>query len=189
MLTDTICTICEGEIRQNQDVFDPKQTEDAYISRIGQKTAEFIAISCKLGATVAGLESKDAELLYNYGYYLGIAFQMTDDILDITATAEQIGKPAGSDLRQGIITMPVLYALEHSSCKDELKNIILAKDMSNSNIDRCLAIVKETCAIEYSYQQVESYLQRAQGSLPVFVAGEVRKDLQEVADFVGLRKY
>ncbi len=189
ILTDSICAICEGEISQASDLFNPRQTEDAYLNRIGKKTAGFIAASCELGALAAGLPAADVAALRQYGHAIGMAFQITDDILDVTASTEQIGKPAGNDLRQGVLTLPVIYALANSPRKSELAELIAARDMAAAKLAGGLAIVRETDAVEYSYRRVSQYLAAARGALPASLAADVRSALVDIADFVGLRKY
>ena len=188
-LTDVVCRICEGEILQSNSAFNPDQTEEQYLSRLAQKTADFIAVSCELGGISAGLNSADIDALREYGYAIGMAFQLTDDLLDVTASAEQIGKPVGNDLRQGILTLPVLYALQHSPERAELREIILSKEMPEAKVARGLTIVHGSEAVEYSYQKVAAYLQQARNVLPETLNPSVHSTLLSVADFVGLRKY
>lgn len=189
ILTDVISTMCEGEIVQLQEAFNPEQNEADYRLRVAQKTAEFIAASCELGALSGRMEHSEVAQLREYGYSIGMAFQITDDILDFTASAEQIGKPVGNDLRQGIVTLPVIYALKNSPDRAELRRIIVNQAMADDDVKRGLAIVQATDAIEYSYAQVHKYLQHARNSLPATLNGPVRQALLSVADFVGLRKY
>ncbi|MDF2873678.1 polyprenyl synthetase family protein [Sporomusa sp.] len=189
ILTDVICTMCEGEIVQLKESFNPDQDEADYRLRVAQKTAEFIAASCELGALSGHMEPAEVAQVREFGYAIGMAFQITDDILDFTASAEQIGKPVGNDLRQGIVTLPVIYALRNSPYHDELRSIVIKQAMSDSDVKRGLEIVHATDAIEYSYAQVHKYLQHARNSLPVTLNAPVRESLLAVADFVGLRKY
>ncbi len=189
ILTDVICTMCEGEIVQLKESYNSEQDEADYRLRVAQKTADFIAASCELGAISGGLDENDVIQVREYGYAIGMAFQITDDILDITASAEQLGKPVGNDLRQGIVTLPVIYALKTSPHCDELRSIITKQNMSDNDVKRGLEIVHQTDAIEYSYGQVNKYLQHARNILPVTLNSPVRESLLAVADFVGLRKY
>lgn len=189
VLTDVICSLCEGELIQNKDTFNPDQCEDQYLVRIAKKTADFIAASCELGGMTADLSETEIDALRKFGYSIGMAFQITDDILDITASSEQIGKPAGNDLRQGIVTLPVIYALENSVHSDELRKIILERNDTPEAIKRGLKIIHETQAIEYSYQRVADYLSEARSVLPPSIPVDIRECLLSVADFVGLRKY
>jgi len=189
ILTDVISNMCEGEIVQLREAFNADQDEADYRLRVAQKTADFIAASCEIGALYGGLDERDVVQVREYGYAIGMAFQITDDILDITASAEQLGKPVGNDLRQGIVTLPAIYALKTSPCRDELRNIVVNQNMSDEEVSRGLEILHETGAVEYSYAQVNNYLQHARNSLPKTLNGPVRQALIAVTDFVGLRKY
>lgn len=189
VLTDVICSMCEGEINQNRSTFNADQAESDYLGRIAQKTADFLAASCELGALSANLSSGEVQAFREYGYSLGMAFQITDDILDITSSSEELGKPVGNDLRQGIVTLPVIYALEHSAHKAELRDIVQTSNMSEEKIKRGLEIIHETDAIEYSYNRVADYLKKACNVIPDSVILEHKEAFIAVADFVGLRKY
>ena len=189
VLTDVICSMCEGEINQNRSTFHADQVENDYFGRIAQKTADFIGASCELGALAAALPSNEVQAFRKYGYSLGMAFQITDDILDITASEEQLGKPVGNDLRQGIVTLPVIYALNNSPHRAELREIVSTPDMSEEKIKRGLAIIQKTEAVEYSYSRVADYLKTARSIIPESVDIEHKEAFIAVADFVGLRNY
>jgi heptaprenyl diphosphate synthase len=189
ILTAAICAICEGEISQAKDLFDPAQTEDDYLARIDNKTAGFIAASCELGALTAGLPKDDAQALRQYGYAVGMAFQIIDDILDVTASSEQVGKPVGNDLRQGVLTLPVIYALRHSPRREELRQIVASRNMTDEQVRKGLAAVHATDAVEYCYRRVSDYLASARRVLPASLPAQAHRSLTEIADFVGLRKY
>ena len=188
-LSDVICSLSEGEIIQNSEAFDPKQTEEEYAERIAKKTAYFIAASCELGAIVAKHSAAEIEALKEYGYCLGMAFQVTDDILDITASSEQLGKPAGNDIVQGMVTLPVIRALAVSEHKEELAEIVATRGMSADMVKRGLELIKATDAIEYSYNRVDEYLNRAKEVLPTNLPADIRKTFEEVVDFVGKRNF
>ena len=188
-LSDVICSLSEGEIIQNSEAFDPKQKEEEYAERIAKKTAYFIAASCELGAIVAKHSAAEIEALKEYGYCLGMAFQVTDDILDITASSEQLGKPAGNDIVQGMVTLPVIRALAVSEHKEELAEIVATRGMSADMVKRGLELIKATDAIEYSYNRVDEYLNRAKEVLPMNLPVDIRKTFEEVVDFVGKRNF
>lgn len=189
VLAELICAMSEGEINQSQSAYDALQTEEQYGLRIAQKTADFIAVSCQLGAMSAGLSPQAVADFREYGYSLGMAFQITDDILDMTATSEQLGKPAGHDLRQGMVTLPVIYALRESAAREELATIVVKKEMTDDEAQRGLAIIRDCGAVEYSYRRVDEYLARARGILTPHVSEEFGKTFIEIADFVGKRDY
>lgn len=188
-LSEVICSLSEGEIIQNSEAFDPKQTEEEYAERIAKKTANFIAASCELGAIVAKHSELNIEALKEYGYCLGMAFQITDDILDIVASSEQLGKPAGNDIVQGMVTLPVIRALAVSEHKEELATIVATRGMSPEMVKRGLELIRATDAIDYSYNRVDQYLQRAKDVLPAELPEDIRKTFEEVVDFVGTRKF
>lgn len=189
VLSDVVSSMCEGELMQEHDLYDYSQSEEQYFSRTAKKTADFIAASCQLGAFVAGYSRERSNSLHRYAHSLGVAFQLTDDILDIISTSQQLGKPAGNDLKQGNITLPVIYAMKCSPRRDELKHIIASRDLSGDRLEKCLAIVREGEAVDYSFKQVYHYLKQAQEALPPDLDSEVRSALLAVADFIGLRKY
>lgn len=188
-LTEVVCAVCEGEIIQNKTIFDVSQTEADYLDRLAKKTADFIAVSCELGAKSAGLGAGEVDALRTFGYDIGMAFQLTDDILDVTASEEQVGKPVGNDLRQGIITLPVIYALQNSPRREELREMIAARDMTEENIRLALKIVKEAGAVQYAYKKTDDYLKHSLSVLPSCLSEHVRQALHNVVEFIGMRKY
>ena len=117
ILANTMVELCVGEIEQIKDKFNFEQNLRIYFRRIKRKTALLIASSCQLGAITAGVDEKIHQKLFKFGYYVGMSYQIIDDILDFTASEEELGKPAGSDLLQGNITLPVLYCDERPCFK------------------------------------------------------------------------
>ena len=110
-LAQLVGNLSVGEIIQDKQMYKAARDEADYYARIQKKTADFLEICCELGALVGGMDAAAAAKLAAYGHAIGMAFQITDDLLDILETSEQIGKPAGNDIRQGIVTLPVLRAL------------------------------------------------------------------------------
>src|SRR5699024_7197485 len=128
LLSKTLVKVVEGEISQIEYKYQVDQQLKDYLRRIKRKTALLIATSCKLGAIAAGVPMKQANQLYRYGYNVGMSFQIIDDILDVTASPEELGKPTGNDLIQGNITLPVYYAMNDDSFLIELKRVFKYKD-------------------------------------------------------------
>lgn len=189
ILSDIICDLSEGEIIQNKETFKASDNKAEYYERIAKKTANFIAASCELGGIVAGMSKDECKALWEYGYSIGMAFQITDDILDITATSQQIGKPAGNDILQGIVTLPVIHALSVSPDAEELRKIVATRDMTPEMLSRGLSIVHDTDAIEYSYRKVSEYLEQARMVLPESVPQEIRQSFCCIADFIAMREF
>jgi heptaprenyl diphosphate synthase len=111
LLARTIATLCDGQIRDVAASGRTDHTEDAYMEIIGRKTAALIATSSRLGGMLSDAPAETVERLEDFGLALGMAFQLSDDIMDIISTEEELQKPPGQDIREGVYTLPVLYAL------------------------------------------------------------------------------
>lgn len=188
-LSELVCNLSVGEIIQNEMIYKASRDLDAYYERIQKKTADFLEICCELGAVVGGLDPADAKALAQYGHAIGMAFQITDDILDILQTEEQIGKPAGNDIRQGIVTLPVIRALSVSSDAKELETIVTNRKMTDEDVRRALAIVRETDGVDFAMKRADDYLAHAKEILPASLPKEVREAYEMVADFIGDRDF
>ncbi len=189
ILSDAVSSMCEGEIIQTHYMFNPDLTEEDYLNLIAKKTADFMAVTCQLGGMSAGLLTDEVAALRRFGYLIGMAFQITDDILDLTASAPQLGKPVDNDLRNGIFTLPLIRTLQASSQRAVLRNIISQRTFSEQDLQQCLRMIHDTDAVEYSYGLAKSYLDQARQILPLVVNGDIRAAILTVADFIELRKY
>lgn len=189
LLAKTLVKVCVGEIEQIKDKYNWDQNLRDYLRRIRRKTALLIATSCKLGAIASGIPEKDANKLYNYGYYIGMSYQIIDDILDFTSTEKELGKPAGNDLLQGNITLPVLIAM-----KDKSFYALLRKTFSNpgsvatSDFNHLLESLKNTNAIEASYKISNQYLQKALLELDTLPDHKAKVTLENIAKYIGKRR-
>jgi heptaprenyl diphosphate synthase len=115
ILASTIAELCQGQVLELQRLYDVSRDEDAYFGSIAGKTASLMATACRIGAIVGGLDRPAVDSLTAYGTHVGMIFQIVDDVLDLTATDEELGKPSGLDLAEGIYTLPVIYTLRSSS--------------------------------------------------------------------------
>jgi heptaprenyl diphosphate synthase len=115
LLADTIGELCRGQVLELQHLFDVSRSEEDYASAIEGKTASLFATSCRIGGMVSGVDEPTLDALTRFGHHLGMCFQIVDDILDLTASDEALGKPAGQDLVEGIYTLPVIYAMEENA--------------------------------------------------------------------------
>lgn len=189
-LSKTLVQVVEGEIDQIEDKFNLNQNLRDYLRRIKRKTALLIATSCKLGAIASGASYDQAKQLYRYGYNVGMSFQIIDDILDFTASPEELGKPTGSDLIQGNITLPVLCAMENEKFLHELTRIFENEDSVNEqNISYILDRLHETDAISKSYELSNLYLQKALNSLDTLQNNKAKRTLQTIASIIGKRRF
>lgn len=189
ILSNAIVEVCIGEIEQLKDKFQWDQNLRNYLRRIKRKTALLIATSCKLGAIASGLSEKEAKKLYLYGYYIGMSYQIIDDILDFTSTEKQLGKPVGNDLLQGNITLPVLYAMRRSPSfyKKLMDAFQEPENVSKRAMEELIEELKATNAIEYSYKLSNLYLKKALFVLNGLPNGKAKKTLEDIAKFIGKR--
>ena len=189
VLAATSVNMCEGEIQQIASSFDVKQNLKNYLYRINRKTAMLIAASAQLGAVACGAPKSIHLPLYQYGHGVGMAFQITDDILDLIADQQKLGKPIGSDLREGIITLPVIYALGCAKEKDRLRELVAKPDKSENEMQEAIQIITGSGAIGRSFELVGKYINKAKQALNELPDIPTRMTLSHAADFVGIRKY
>ncbi|MDF2788956.1 MAG: heptaprenyl diphosphate synthase [Neobacillus sp.] len=187
ILANTIVEVSIGEIQQIKDKYRFNQNLRDYLRRIKRKTALLISASCQLGAIAADVEESIHQKLYLFGYYVGMSFQIIDDILDFTSSEEELGKPAGSDLLQGNITAPALYAMENETISLEIEKV--HQDMEPAQIQKIIRLIKESDAIEKSIALSDMYLDKALAVLEGLPANKAKKTLRDIAKFIGRRKY
>ena len=188
-LADLVCNLSVGEIIQDHAVYQASRGMADYYERIQKKTADFLEICCDLGAMVGGMDREEMKKLAEYGHCIGMAFQITDDLLDIEQTAETIGKPAGNDIRQGIVTLPVIRALETSPDAEKLERIVTDMEMTDEMVERALEIVKATDGVDFAKAKADEYLARAKAALPEGLPDAIREAYEMVADFIGDRDF
>jgi heptaprenyl diphosphate synthase len=190
ILANTMVEVCRGEIEQIRDLYRINPSVKRYFHRIKRKTALLMAISCQLGALVCQAPPKLVNQLYLYGYYVGMAFQMIDDVLDFTGTEKVLGKPAGSDIKQGNVTLPVVYALHQQSEVDTAPVIAyLQTKGQEGELAEVLEIIKRAGGIEYTTELAKRYLQKAIDILEQLPPIHQRDLLREVTEFVLARSY
>jgi len=191
ILSGALVQMSLGEMEQIRDFFNVRQTVRRYLLRIRRKTALLIAISCELGAIAAGASPSVSSLLYRFGYNVGMAFQIADDILDLCGTKEILGKPPGSDLRQGNITLPVLYALQEEAVRGPLLERIAEIQKSGGEADSSAAVqlVRESGGIARAEALADKYVAKALKALAQLPDLPEKKNLEEIARFVVRRSY
>ena len=148
-----------------------------------------IAVSCQLGALLTPASSREVAAFQKYGYYLGMAFQVTDDILDCVASSEVLGKPTGSDVRQGIITLPAIYALRFSPHRQELHQWLSSPEECVKRNDAILDLIIDAGGIDYAHYVAQYYAEKAKRQLQFLPQKPITKNLEEIADFISHRDY
>jgi len=146
LLATTIGKLCEGQVRELAQTFDVTRSEESYLLSIAGKTAALMATSCRIGALTAGIERAGVDALTSYGERVGMVFQIVDDILDVVATDEELGKPAGNDLVEGVYTLPVIRALAATGESDGLRKL-LGAPLERHEVDEVRALIRSNGAV------------------------------------------
>ncbi len=191
LFSDTVATVCEGTIMEMMTAGRIDLATKSYFEKISHKTACLIAACCKGGAIVSQASHEEIDLLYEYGMNLGIAFQIIDDILDYTEDQETIGKPAGNDLRQGMVTLPLIYALQEQSPNgryQEVQNVLNGTTHREEDIRAVVNWVVTGSGVQRSFTDADTYANKAREALAHFPFTQDRQVLDELINFVVTRK-
>ena len=187
LFSDTVATVCEGTIMEMMTTGRTDLTVEAYYEKIQRKTACLIAACSKGGAIVSHASNEEIELLRIYGMNLGIAFQIIDDILDYTQDQSTIGKPAGNDLRQGMVTLPLIYALQNSLAnghQPQVQTLLNSQEKNEQDILDVLNWVAHSNGIEQALADAQSYADKAREAIHHFPTSPDRDHLDNLIDFV-----
>jgi octaprenyl-diphosphate synthase len=178
----------EGELLQIQKLGRPV-SEAEYHDLIFRKTACLFSVSMQLGATLAGSTPMLEEALANYGRAVGMAFQIVDDVLDLTATEDVLGKPVASDLREGKTTLPVIHSLHHGSDADrEIIHWVLEDGgFIRTSSEHVQEILHRNGSVEYAMAAADRYAEIAREALTSLEDSEFKRALLWVPDFVVAR--
>ncbi|MEH6631066.1 MAG: polyprenyl synthetase family protein [Halopseudomonas aestusnigri] len=170
ILSDASAIIAEGEVQQLMTSNDLETDRDAYLEVISGKTAILFAASCRLGAVVAERPKVEEEALENYGQFLGIAFQLVDDILDYSAKQAALGKTVGDDFREGKMTLPIILAFERASDEEKIfwTRVIEKLEQTDDDLDTALGLMAKHNALEDSMATARQYVQKAIAALEIF---------------------
>ncbi|MBQ2777151.1 MAG: polyprenyl synthetase family protein [Peptococcaceae bacterium] len=180
-----------GEVEQLRSTYDVHQTVADYNYRIDRKTALLMATSCQAAAVASGASEDEINRFYQIGYNLGMDFQIKDDLLDMTLDSEKLGKPAGSDLARGIMTLPTILVLEKSFAeRDELINLIENRfPNGQADVDRAIAIVLAQNGISDAEVYAEQYLKQAEADIAALPDYPMKKVLLEGVDYLRERAF
>jgi heptaprenyl diphosphate synthase len=192
LFSDTVATVCEGTIMEMMTAGRIDLTLESYYEKIKNKTACLIAACCKGGAIVSHATQEEIALLYAYGLNLGIAFQIIDDVLDYTEDQATIGKPAGNDLRQGMVTLPLIYALQeqpHNGLHQQVHRLLNGTSHKDEDILSVVNWVTRGPGVARSLADANTYANKAREALYHFPASYSRDVLDELIDFVVSRRH
>jgi octaprenyl-diphosphate synthase len=174
-----------GEMNQIQESHNYGLDEKTYFRIIAEKTASLFDASCEAGAIVAEADQKSCDRLKAYGQNLGMAFQITDDLLDWVGQTEKTGKGLGSDLKEGKITLPLIHTLKESDAASRKRILrLLENDFNQDDFNQILSLIRGNGGVEYSRQKAESFGDKALVQLRALEDSEHKQSLESLVDFV-----
>jgi len=186
-LTANACAaLAEGEIRQKRHAFDTSVTKDEYVDIIRRKTALPIMAGAKIAGLLAGARLEDVEAVGDYGLYLGIAFQIVDDILDVIGDDARLGKPAGTDIKEGNVTLPAIHALNDGLRVDkaELARILRKNRKEDGELEAALTVLRTSGAVDKAWADARHFGELAKQAIAPLPPSEAKVNMLRLVDFV-----
>ena len=183
LFSQTVMTIARGEIVQDMTAYDTRQTVRQYLQRIAGKTASLFATACQGGALLTGASEDRVEALKDYGYNLGMAFQIVDDILDFVGDEQEMGKPVGSDLTQGTLTLPSLLLLDRYPKSNPIRKLF-ARRRRQEYLSQAVEMIRQSDIPRESYQMAESFAKEAEEALTALPRNAARRTLRDILAYV-----
>jgi heptaprenyl diphosphate synthase len=187
LMARTIAEVCEGQIREAQIMGRIETEEAGYLDVIRRKTASLIGTSCRLGGLVSDADPDVVERLERFGRALGMAFQLSDDIMDLTADRAVLGKEPGADLREGVYTLPVIHALRGSARREELRSLLASGPPTGVRLGAALEIVRSDGSLDPSRAAVGEALRAALDEAAGLPPGPATDALVHLSGFIGAR--
>jgi len=187
LFSQTLATMSIGELNQAFNAFNLEQTREHYFDRISKKTASLFVLATESGAILSQSPERSVAILREYGYNLGVAFQVVDDILDFIGTEEELGKPAGSDLAQGTLTLPAMLLLRYYPEDNPIKRFFQDRgDLEAKR--RAVESIRNSPIVEECYDIAASYCARARQNLNLLPDNASRQALMDLTDYIVMRK-
>jgi len=187
LFADTLKAISSGELNQAFNAFNLEQNRAQYFQRVSQKTAALFTMATESGAALSQAPEESIQVLVEYGYNLGIAFQVVDDILDFIGTEEELGKPIGSDLIQGTLTLPAMLLLERYPEDNPVERLFKNEDRQK-NAALAMEMIRNSSITEECYRVASDYCARACRNLKRLPDSASRQVLADLADYVVSRR-
>jgi len=191
IVTETAARMTEGQVKELVCTGKWDTTEDDYMDIIISKTADLISGSCAAGAVVTKAGKKEQDDLKNFGLNMGISFQMVDDLLDYSSSEKEFGKPVGKDVREGKMTLPLIYTISNmnKSESSKYKEILINGSSNEDDFEELITLVRESGNIEKTRDKAEEYVKKAAGYLKDFPETTYRNDLLDLNDYMTGRLY
>ena len=187
LFSQTLMVISSGELAQAYSAFNLEQGRQHYFRRVSSKTASLFSLATGSGAILSQAPEQSIEVLREYGHNLGIAFQIVDDILDFVGTEEELGKPVGSDLTQGTLTLPAMLFLERYPEDNPIKRLFQNGD-KEKDIRLAIELIRNSSIIQECYEVASEYSAKACNKLELLPDNASRQSLMNLADFIITRR-
>jgi geranylgeranyl pyrophosphate synthase len=188
IFAQTLMTIVGGELQQLfNDGHGNVPSEAEYHQRIYAKTASLFAAGTQTGGILCGASETEIQALHDYGYHLGMAFQIVDDILDFRGDEERIGKPAANDLRQGIATLPVMLFSEKSPNHPTILKAVRREPVTDEEILAVVEQIRASGCVDAAMEEARRFAQQAQADLEILPDNPYRQAMRELADYAVAR--
>jgi geranylgeranyl pyrophosphate synthase len=191
IIADACANLAEGEILQSTNRYNVELTLNDYKNTIAKKTASLISACGAVGAILGDAPKNKVDALWSYGHNIGMTFQVIDDILDLEGSKEETGKPRGTDIREGQLSVPLIRAFSALEPKkrEELSVIINKHDNNEEDIERAITLINETDAISFSRDMAEEFGTKARDALDILSDSDYRDNLELLIDAVIERNY
>jgi len=180
---ETIMELASGQLSEYFSAYNPRQARDQYQERIYRKTASLFRTAIETGAILGGAAEAQIQALSGYGYNIGMAFQMVDDLLDVRGDAAELGKPVGSDLLQGVLTLPTIMLMERYPENNPIEALFRDRKQ-DGNVQQALDMICNSSILTDCYAVVRGYCERATHSLGVLPDCPARRSLLELSDYI-----
>ena len=184
MLARTVMRMVASETTQFSSIEQTDVLEDEYFRKVQGKTASLLELCCEAGGLVGGASEEERRALRRYGENLGTAFQIADDILDITGSEEELGKPVGGDLREGTITLPIIIFLRQEPAHAAVTGLLNQEVDNESAVWEAVEAIRDSGAIEIAYDMAWQFGERARSALNAVPSGNSRDSLNMLIDYV-----
>ena len=186
---ETITELARGELNEIYTAWQPSVSLEDYNQRIYDKTSSLFCTAAESGAVLGGADDAAAKNVRDYGYNIGMAYQVYDDLLDYRATSEELGKPAGHDLSEGIITLPAILAAENGASEEILSFMNAPEDARPDLLPVAVEAIKKSGALDMTHQVATDYIETAISALDGIPPSESLDSLLALAEYVQTRNY